>query len=106
MNKKLTEIFRKGNRPVPVLTEQAIESLEKDCHMASFVTPLHGLYCTFKDEACGSTNCFNMASYYKNRCIPALCFARWLALKGYARFNFKELNDSIAESLIDERFRE
>lgn len=86
--------------------EQDIQDLEKDYRMSGFLTPLHGLYCDFKDEACGSEHCFNRAKYYENRCIPALCFARWLHLKGYARFNFKELKDSTADSLIEEGFNE
>ena len=102
MNKKLIETFRKGNRPV--LTEQVIHDLEKGRTGGGFITPLHALYCDFKDEACGSIKCFNKSSYYEDRCIPALCFARWLALRGYAKFNFKELKESIGKGLVKEGY--
>lgn len=103
MHKKLIETFRKGNRPV--LTEHAIHEMEKGGSASTCLTPLHGLYCDFKDEACGGERCFNNSLYYTQRCIPALCFARWLVLKGYAKFNFKELRDSTADFLLKEGFK-
>jgi hypothetical protein len=50
------------------------------------MTLLHKLYYEFKDKACGSGNSFSKNEYYTNRCIPALCFVRWLVKNGKAYF--------------------
>ena len=54
--------------------------------MSDDMTLLHKLYCEFKDKACGTGNCFSKNEYYTNRCIPALCFVRWLVKYGPAYF--------------------
>ena len=62
------------------------------------LSPLHGLYMMFKETSCGGEKCFNnnqTSAYYTMRCIPALCFARWLVLKGFAKFEYADLNASI-----------
>ena len=51
MHKRLTKEFAKRGRPV--LAEHAIHEMEKDGRDSAFITPLHALYCDFKDEACG-----------------------------------------------------
>lgn len=102
MHKKLDEVFRR--RELPIVREAAVEKLEKDFLPGARMTPLHGLYAEFVTTACGSEHCFNKGIYYVNRCMTPLCFARWLVLKGYAKFNFKELSESIGKGLVKEGY--
>lgn len=99
MNRRLKKVFSKMGKPV--LRELAIAKMEGEdgTPCGNYLTPLHGLYCEFKQEACGP-QCFNRSLYYEDRCIPALCFARWLVLRGYAKFTIKDLAESIDPLLV------
>ena len=94
MNSKLQKIF--DARAMPVLTEEAVNKMEKMRPFGPHMTPLHGIYAEFVHTSCYE-HCFNKAEYYHNRCMPSLCFARWLVLHGYAKFNYVELRDSIKD---------
>ena len=95
---------RKNSREAALLEEIQMRTarvvLEKDVWRDYGTgTPLHGLFAKFVDTACGNGNCIARKlinkEYYTYRCIRPLCFARWLVLKGYAKFNFKALQDSV-----------
>ena len=83
-------------KSVPIKTEKEISSGEEG------FTPLHGLYAMFVSADCGGDGkCvaekLNNTDYYTRKCIPALCFARWLVLNGYANFKFNSLKDSLVK---------
>ena len=61
------------------------------------MTLLHKLYCEFKDESCGSGHCFCKNEYYIYRCIPALCFVRWLVKTGKSTVQDAEIQQEILE---------
>ena len=75
---------------------------QQSTHVKYKMTLLHKLYCEFKDKACGSGNCFSKNEYYTNRCIPALCFVRWLVKTDEASL----LNEDIQKEVMHDESEE